>query len=109
MEFSRVAIAVTSKSCNSDENYDGWEWVGDAVLKLLQTDSILRSQKTKQFVKFLHEGDLSMLRSGKSCEAIEEIGIPFSFCNLNLTSGALLFEAMGTNERLRQVNICDSL
>ena len=35
--------------------------------------------------------------------------ISFSFCNLNLTSGALLFEAMGTNERLRQVNICDSL
>ncbi len=69
MEFSRVAVAVTSKSCNSDENYDVWEWVGDAVLKLLQTDSILKSKKFKHFVKFLHEGDLSMLRSGKSCEA----------------------------------------
>ena len=108
MEFSRVAVAVTSKSCNSDENYDGWEWVGDAVLKLLQTDSILRSEKTKRFVKFLHEGDLSMLRSGKSFEAFEEIGISF-FYDLNLTSDALLFEAMGTNERLRQVSICDSL
>ncbi len=74
MEFSRVAIAITSKSCNSDENYDSWEWVGDAVLKLLQTDSILKSQKFKHFVKFLHEGDLSMLRSCKFCGAI-------SFCS----------------------------
>ena len=65
MEFSRVALAVTSKSCNPKENYDRWEWVGDAVLKLLQTDSILKFAKFKHFVRFLHEGDLSMLRSGK--------------------------------------------
>ena len=65
MDLSRVALAITAKSCNPDENYDTWEWVGDAVLKLLQTDSILRSPKFKHFVKFLHEGDLSMLRSCK--------------------------------------------
>lgn len=65
IEFSRVALAVTSRSCDPNENYEGWEWVGDAVLKLLQTDSILKSSKLKNFVKFLHEGDLSMLRSGK--------------------------------------------
>ena len=61
-----VALAVTTKSCNPNENYDSWEWVGDAVLKLLQTDSILKSEKFKHFVRFLHEGDLSMLRSGKA-------------------------------------------
>ena len=77
MEFSRVAIAITSKSCNSDENYDGWEWVGDAVLKLLQTDSILKSQKFKHFVKFLHEGDLSVLRSGKFSGAISFLFLEF--------------------------------
>ena len=66
MDFSTVALALTAKSCNPDENYDKWEWVGDAVLKLLQTDSILKSPKFKHFVRFLHEGDLSMLRSGKS-------------------------------------------
>jgi len=75
MDFSKVALAITTKSCNPDENYDCWEWVGDAVLKLLQTDSILKSTKFKHFVRFLHEGDLSMLRS-----------------------------SMGTNERLKQVN-----
>ena len=66
MDFSMVALAVTTKSCNPNENYDSWEWVGDAVLKLLQTDSILKSEKFKHFVRFLHEGDLSMLRSGKA-------------------------------------------
>lgn len=65
MDSAKVALAVTSRSCNPHENYDGWEWVGDAVLKLLQTDSILKSSKFKHFVRFLHEGDLSMLRSGK--------------------------------------------
>jgi hypothetical protein len=65
MNFSRVALALTTKSCNPDENYDSWEWVGDAVLKLLQTDSILKSARLKHFVRFLHEGDLSMLRSCK--------------------------------------------
>eukprot|EP00536_Pseudo-nitzschia_multiseries_P005215 jgi/Psemu1/11980/gm1.11980_g len=66
MDFSRVALAMTSKSCNPDKNYDKLEWVGDAVLKLLQTDSILKSIELENFVRFLHEGDLSMLRSGKS-------------------------------------------
>uniref|UniRef100_A0A448ZDB2 Dicer-like protein 1 n=1 Tax=Pseudo-nitzschia multistriata TaxID=183589 RepID=A0A448ZDB2_9STRA len=74
LEFSMVKLVMTSKSCNASENYDIYEWVGDAVLKLLQTDSILSSPKLKHFVKFLHEGDLSMLRSG-----------------------------MGTNNRLKQI------
>jgi len=74
MDFDRVALAITAKSCNPDENYDKWEWIGDAVLKLLQTDSLLKSPRFKHFVRFLHEGDLSMLRS-----------------------------AMGTNERLKQI------
>ena len=76
MDFASVALAITAKSCNPNENYDKWEWIGDAVLKLLQTDSLLKSPRFKHFVKFLHEGDLSMLRS-----------------------------AMGTNERLKEVRL----
>lgn len=100
MKFSRVALAVTAKSCNPDENYDGWEWVGDAVLKLLQTDSILKSAKFKHFVRFLHEGDLSMLRSGKSHKSPSVQYVSNFISNI-----ACLRAAMGTNERLRQVNI----
>jgi dsRNA-specific ribonuclease len=70
MDFDRVAIAITAKSCNPDENYDKWEYIGDAVLKLLQTDSLLKSPRFKHFVRFLHEGDLSMLRSGKSLASL---------------------------------------
>ncbi|KAG7344127.1 RNA helicase ERCC4-like protein [Nitzschia inconspicua] len=58
-----LATVLTAKSCNREDNYDTWEWLGDAVLKLLQSDSLLKSQKPKGFVEFLHEGDLSLLRS----------------------------------------------
>lgn len=102
MDFSRVALAVTSKSCNPNENYDGWEWVGDAVLKLLQTDSILKSAKFKHFVKFLHEGDLSMLRS---CKFRTLQNVTFYLISSSFISNVTCFHtAMGTNERLRQVN-----
>ena len=67
MNFKDVEIAITSKSGNPEENYDKWEWIGDAVLKLLQTDSLLKSPRFKHFIRFLHEGDLSMLRSCKLC------------------------------------------
>jgi hypothetical protein len=56
----KVAAAITAKSCNLDENYELSEYIGDGVLKLLLTDSLMSSHQY-----FLHEGDLSILRSGK--------------------------------------------
>lgn len=65
LDIDKVAQAITSKSCDSICNYEKWEWVGDAVLKLLQADSLMKSPDINPFIRFLHEGDLTLLRGGK--------------------------------------------
>ncbi len=60
MSISSVLEALTAKSCAIDETYDRLEWLGDGVLKLVQTDALLKLPWTS----CLHEGYLSMLRSG---------------------------------------------
>ena len=65
LPIESVMIALTAKSCSLEESYEKLEWFGDAVLKLVQTDSLLMSSELQQWVAFLHEGDLSTLRSGK--------------------------------------------
>jgi len=60
-----IATALTSKSCSVDgNNYEKLEWLGDAVVKLAQTDSLLYSAEFSDWAKFLSEGDLSILRAG---------------------------------------------
>lgn len=54
---------LTAKSCSESISYDRYEWLGDAVLKLIHTDALLKWKRTS----FLHEGYLSLLRSGKIC------------------------------------------
>jgi hypothetical protein len=66
LPIAQVEQVLTAKSCSQDVNYDKWEWLGDGMLKLLQSDSLLKSSQPSDFIKFLHEGDLSMLRSGTS-------------------------------------------
>ena len=61
----KVAEALTAKSSAEQGSYEKLEWLGDAVLKLIQTDSLLYSKEFADFVPFLHEGDLSTLRSGE--------------------------------------------
>ena len=61
----KLANALTAKSCSLEDSYDKLEWLGDAVLKLAQTDSLLKSVQLRKWIPFLHEGDLSTLRSGK--------------------------------------------
>ena len=56
--------AISAKSCTLETNYDKLEWLGDAVLKLLHTDTLLHSRELRKWVAILHEGDLSTLRSG---------------------------------------------
>lgn len=49
--------ALTAKSCGIEAiNYDRLEWLGDAVLKLLQTDALLKWQYTS----YLHEGNIGI-------------------------------------------------
>jgi dsRNA-specific ribonuclease len=84
-----IKEAITARSCGLGSNYDKLEWrklsltffmfrivnlctnnrpldlcisVGDAVLKLIHTDALLSSSVLRDWVKYLHEGDLSMLR-----------------------------------------------
>lgn len=60
-----VLSAITAKSCALDTSYEKLEWLGDAVLKLIQTDTLLKSRALKDWINLLHEGDLSSLRQGK--------------------------------------------
>jgi len=57
--LNRVVESLTAKSCCMDVTYDRLEWLGDAVLKLLHTDSLLKWEYTS----YLHEGYLTMIRS----------------------------------------------
>jgi len=58
-----VLESLTAKSCIMPYNYDRLEWLGDAVLKLIHTDALLNSRDLRKWVTYLHEGDLSLLRS----------------------------------------------
>lgn len=66
LPMETVATALTSKSCGMDVSYEKLEWFGDAVLKVIQTESLLKSIELKEWIQFLHEGDLSILRQGKT-------------------------------------------
>jgi len=63
----KVAQALTAKSCCEEHSYEKLEWLGDAVLKMVQTDSLLYSTDFSEWIHFLHEGDLSTLRSVMGC------------------------------------------
>jgi dsRNA-specific ribonuclease len=65
LPLEKVTQALTAKSCTEEGSYEKLEWLGDAVLKLVQTDSLLQSKDLSQWIEFLHEGDLSILRSGE--------------------------------------------
>lgn len=60
-----VAAALTAKSCGMDMSYEKLEWFGDAALKMVQTESLLKSTELRDWIRFLHEGDLSLLRQGE--------------------------------------------
>ena len=60
-----VATALTAKSCGMDVSYEKLEWLGDAALKMIQTESLLKSIELRNWIRSLHEGDLSLLRQGE--------------------------------------------
>jgi len=55
LEVYHVMEALTAKSCSLNVTYDRLEWLGDAVLKLLHTDALLKFEYTS----YLHEGNSS--------------------------------------------------
>lgn len=62
LPVDNVASAMTTKSCGFGDSYEKLEWIGDAVLKMIQTESLLKSIELREWIHFLHEGDLSRLR-----------------------------------------------
>jgi ERCC4-related helicase/dsRNA-specific ribonuclease len=58
-----VCKAMTAKAVDPLYNYDKLEWLGDAVLKLLQSDALLHNKEIYSWAQCLHEGELSSLRS----------------------------------------------
>jgi superfamily II DNA or RNA helicase len=62
---SGIVEALSAKCARLETSYDRFEWLGDAVLKILQTDALLQTPELRQWVQCLHEGDLTKLRSGK--------------------------------------------
>jgi ERCC4-related helicase len=65
LSISKVVAVLTANSCGGDESYERLEWLGDAVLKLVQTDALIKSIDHSVWMENLHEGDLSCARSGK--------------------------------------------
>lgn len=63
----KVAQALTATSRSEEGSYEKLEWLGDAVLKMVQTDSLLYGKEFAQWTGMLHEGDLSTLRSVMGC------------------------------------------
>ena len=63
LPWTDLAVAMTAKSAGLDVDYDQYEWLGDGVLKLLQSDALLCSPELRVWANYLHEGDLTTLRS----------------------------------------------
>mmetsp|Transcript_3985 Transcript_3985/g.5196 ORF Transcript_3985/g.5196 Transcript_3985/m.5196 type:complete len:1557 (+) Transcript_3985:97-4767(+) len=68
LPFSEVVQSMTAKSCDL-VSYDRFEYLGDAVLKVLHTDALVNShnEEFRQWFRCLHEGDLSELRTEMGC------------------------------------------
>jgi ERCC4-related helicase len=65
LSISTVVAVLTANSCGEKDSYERLEWLGDAVLKLVQTDALIKSIDHSLWMENLHEGDLSCARSGK--------------------------------------------
>lgn len=65
LSISKVVAVLTANSCGENDSYERLEWLGDAVLKLVQTDALIKSINHSVWMENLHEGDLSCARSGK--------------------------------------------
>lgn len=71
ISIDKVLEALTAKSCALDTCYDRLEYLGDAVLKLIHTDSLIccENENLRLWLQYLHEGDLSMVRSAMGCNS----------------------------------------
>ncbi|KAL3918159.1 MAG: hypothetical protein SGILL_004370 [Bacillariaceae sp.] len=78
---------------NLEKNYEKVEWLGDAVLKLLQTDSLVKSKRLRDSSHYLHEGNLSMLRASmgsntRLAETCVKLGLDRYILSQSLSRGS---------------------
>ena len=87
-----VMEVLTTKTCRMPQDYERLEWLGDAVLKLVQTDSLLQWSDTS-YRRFSSEVSLIVL------------SIFLSFPSSSVHEGYLhmLRSVMGSNKRLEKV------
>ncbi len=84
---TEIATLLTAASCVGEENYERWEWLGDAVLQLVLTDVCLRSPHLRPWMRGFHEGDLDVIRSALCCnDRLEEACIMLSIDRFLFTS-----------------------
>jgi dsRNA-specific ribonuclease len=91
--FDDILEVLTAKSCSVDRNYDRLEWLGDGVLKLIHTDSLLYSDQLHKWASCLHEGDLSLLRSSLGSNKIL-----FRMCERTGFNKYILFRPFGRGQ-----------
>ena len=58
-----VQQVLSTAGKSQSDNYERLEWLGDGVLKLLQTDTIVGSVEMRECAMNLHAGNLSLVRS----------------------------------------------
>lgn len=88
--FIDVLVAFTAKSCSYGRmSYDRLEYLGDAVLKLIHTDTLINSNddEFRKWFHCLHEGDLTELRTAMGCnERLRDIAVCAGFHHFILTT-----------------------
>eukprot|EP00980_Cylindrotheca_fusiformis_P003138 scaffold721_cov131-Cylindrotheca_fusiformis.AAC.28 len=64
--LEKVVECLNASSSTLPESYDVLEYFGDAVLKIVQTDALVKSNELRLRTGFVDEGAFSILRSGMS-------------------------------------------
>jgi endoribonuclease Dicer len=84
---AEIATLLTAASCAGEDNYERWEWFGDAVLQLVMTDVCFRSPHLRPWMRGFHEGDLDVIRSALCCnDRLEEACLMLSIDRFLFTS-----------------------
>ena len=65
--LDEVIQVLSTKSCSEVRNHEILEWLGDAVLKLIHSETLMKFSKHDTLIGNAHEGILNSLRSGMGC------------------------------------------
>lgn len=63
LSAAQIASTLSAKSCRELACFERLEWLGDAVLKAIQTDATVKSIELRSQISTMDEGQLNELRS----------------------------------------------